>query len=353
MDSDTPRPESIGHLFPTVAGRLRVHLKDDGQWWTLFDPDATREEIEEVLIGLGIFLSPLRHRDFLEDNTTEKIVRRLWSGVGHCRKPVPSKIEEGFALLKEIVFGRVPTHRPLTLVLALTPLCSTSPSNLKAVLGEPADMSVMCGHDDETRMAWLWFKSLLCTLLAFFSQEVEPPSSIVRVDRDTAEVNEILRRASDSASRRKWKVVEEDGDREGDWLKASFQGRYRSNRTKCLWRQNEDDGETRETCLDEMIAARITGLCPDDGFLGLWVEGEPELVLTANELSALFISPDPWERIDRVSIPFTGATSNALETPLGFSQRALPQARVHRVTGIPFELLKGFPCIPKERQLFL
>ena len=175
MDSDTPRPRSIGHLDPTVAGRLRLCLQNDGQWWKLFDSNATRKEMEDMLSGLGIFLSPLRHRDFIENNTMEKIVQHLWATVGPRITTIPSNIEIGFKLLTEVIQGRVSTHRSLTLLLVLTPLCATSPSNLKALLDEPADMAVMCGHDDETRMAWLWLKSLLCTLLALFGKTYRHP----------------------------------------------------------------------------------------------------------------------------------------------------------------------------------
>ena len=349
MDSDTPRPRSIGHLDPTVAGRLRLCLQNDGQWWKLFDSNATRKEMEDMLSGLGIFLSPLRHRDFIENNTMEKIVQHLWATVGPRITTIPSNIEVGFKLLTEVIQGRVSTHRSLTLLLVLTPLCATSPSNLKALLDEPADMAVMCGHDDETRMAWLWLKSLLCTLLAFFWPNVSPPSSVWKVDRDTEEVNEMLRRACEMTSRCKWKTVEMKEQGDEDWLKASYQGRYRPNRTRCLWKQK--DGETRETCLDEMIAARITDLCPENGFVGLWVDGHPNLVLSANDLRSLFISTDPWESIDRARIPFTKGILVVSDKQLEFHHDALPPARVHRATGIPFELFKGFPCVPKERLL--
>ena len=349
MDSDTPRPKSIGHSDSTVAGRLRLCLQNDGQWWKLFDSNATRKEIEEMLSGLGIFLSPLRHRDFIENNTMEKIVQHLWATVGPRITTVPSNVELGFKRLTEVIQGRVSTHRSLTLLFVLTPLCATSPFNLKALLDEPADMAVMCGHDDETRMAWLWLKSLLCTLFAFFWQDMSPPSSVWKADRDTEEVNEMLRRAREMTRRCKWKTVEMKEQGDEDWLKSSYEGRYRPNRTRCLWKQK--GGELRKTCLDEMIAARITGLCPENGFVALLVDGHPNLVLNAKDLRSLAISMDPWENIDKGRIPFTKGVLVASDKQLEFDHDALPPASVHRVTGIPFELFKGFSCVPKERLL--
>ena len=352
MDSYSPRPESIDPSASTVAGYLRLRLENDGEWWTLFHPKGTRDQIVEILTGLGIFQSPLLYRDFIEDNTMAKIVRKLWCNAGSRSIQAPLQIEQGFARLKEVLIGRDPSRRALTLMLTLTPLCSTSPSNLKAVLGEPMDMAVMCGHDNETRTAWSWFKSLLCTLFAFFWHEQHTCSPALSLDRDSEEVDEILRRAAEATNRRKWKVLDKEESLQADWLKASFQGRYRSNRTRGWWRQIQDDRQ-KVTCLHELIAARITDQCPENGLLGLWLEGDPDVMLGADLLGHLSISPDPWERLDRVGIPMTGATSQLFETPVEFDPTTLPPPVVHQGSGIPFELVKGFPCVSKERQLFL
>lgn len=353
MDSHLPRPESIDPSASTVAGYLRLRLKNDGEWWTLFHPKKTRDQIVEILTGLGIFQSPLLYRDFIENNNMEKIVQKLWYNVGSRSIQAPLQIEQGFARLKEVITGGDLSRRALTLMLALTPLCSTSPSTLKDVLAEPMDMAVMCGHDNETRMAWSWFKSLLCTLFAFFWHRQHTPLPTLSLNRDAEEVDEILRRAAEAASRQKWKVLDnEESHQEADWLEASFRGRYRSNRTRCWWRQIQDDRQ-RITCLHELIAARITGQCPENGLLGLWLEGEPNLMLEAEVLGSLSISPDPWERLDGVGIPLTGETSQAFEAPVEFDSTTLPPPVVHQGSSIPFELVKGFPCVSKERQLFL
>lgn len=351
MCTESPRPKSIEPSVPTAAGRLRLCIRNDGEWWTLFDPRATRDDVVQVFTGLGVFRSPLVWGDFLENNTVKNIVRHLWKDAGTQVVKVPSQVEMGFDRFKEVLFGRDPTRRALSLILALTPLCSTSPLDLKSALDEPTDMGVMCGHDDETRMTWLWFKSLLSTTLAFFWQGIESPTSAVRIDRDTVEVNDILDRASRRRSRHKWKQVEQQQDRDGDWLKASFEGNYRCNRTRCWWRDVLNFC-MRETSLDEFIVARITGLCSEVGLSGMWLEGHDDLVLTPWDLKPLLISTDPWERKDRVRMPLTEGDSQHFQLPMEFKPSALlPPPRVHQSTGIPFELLRGFPCVAKERQL--
>lgn len=346
-----PRPPSVDPSAPTVAGRLRLRLENDGKWWTLFDPEASRDQIEQTLTSLGIFRSPQLHRIFLENNTITRIVRELWWSRKDQPLVLSPQVKLGFARLVDVLLGRDPIRRSLTFMLALTPLCATSPSSLKTVLGEATDMGVLCGHNEETRLAWVWFKSLLCTLVAFFSSTVKPPSSTLPVDRDSCEVNEILRQASlPNGGRCKWKVCEEQKEVDEDWLKASFEGRYRSNSTRCWWRKDDDDG-LQETSLDEMIAARITGHCPADGVVGIWLGGNPDLVLSARELTSFRISTDPWERLDRQDIPLTKATTDSFETPAWFDPSTFPRSGVHATTGIPFEILRGFPCVPKERQL--
>lgn len=169
MDDIVPRPPSIDPSVPTVAGRLRLCLESDGKWWELFDDMASRDELEQELTSSGIFLSPKHRRDFLENNAMSRIVGELRSNCRGKSLFVPPWIETGFSRLRDVVVGIDDrTRSAMTLLLKLTPLCATSPSNLKSVLSEPTDMAVLCGHNDDTRMAWAWFKSLLCTLLAFF-----------------------------------------------------------------------------------------------------------------------------------------------------------------------------------------
>ena len=117
-------------------------------------------------------------------------------------------------------------------------------------------MNVMCGHDQETRLAWLWFKSLLSTQLAFFWLGMGPPLPVpFEADRDSIEVNNMLRRVSRRTSGIKWIIVhEQEGSQNEDWLKKSFQGFYRHNRTRCWWK-TADDFSDRETSLDELIAS--------------------------------------------------------------------------------------------------
>ena len=370
-----PRPSSLDPSIPTVAGRLRLRLGNDNNWRQLFDSTAIHscEEIEEALTSCDLFRNPRDHPDFLENNTLQKIVQDLVRTVktGNPRE-THTRIERGFARLTDVLFGRDPSRRALTLMLMLTPLCATSPSNLKTTLGEPIDMGVLCGHDDETRMAWRWFKSLLATLLAFFwpgfcvsssSSSSSSSSTSTPVNRDTLEMQEVLKRASVPVKQRhSWKVVVDHGNgkrygsnEQEDWLTASFYGRYRTNATRCWWRKNgEDDDLLQETSLDELIAARITGTCQEDGLKGMWLGGVPDLVLSACELRSLWISTDPWECIDQTPIPLTKATTDVFEIPAEFDPSTLlPRPGVHEVTGIPFETLRGFPCAPKQRYLFL
>lgn len=287
-----PRPLSNDPSSPTVAGRLRLRLENDGEWWKLFDPVSSREEFEKTLTGWGIFKSPWLHRDFIENNSLKTIVHELWWNCKGHSVPVPDWISLGFARLMDVLAGRDHARRPLTLVTALTPLCAMSPEKLKITLGEQIDMGVLCGHDDETRMAWAWFKSLLCTLAAFFRPGIRPPDASSLGNRDSLEMNEIFDRISTSKKRIKWKFQEEREIADGDWLTASFQGHHRPNTTICWW-CSEDGERIQETSLDESIAARITGLCHDDGVKGLWLKGYPDMVLSAEELREFRISMDP------------------------------------------------------------
>lgn len=254
------------------------------------------------LTGWGIFKSPWLHRDFIENNSLKTIVHELWWNCKGHSVPVPDWISLGFARLMDVVTGQDHARRSLTLVTALTPLCAMSPEKLKITFGEQIDMGVLCGHDDETRMAWAWFKSLLCTLTAFFRPGIRPPDASSLGNRDSLEMNEIFDRISTSKKRIKWKFQEEREIADGDWLTASFQGHDRPNTTICWW-CSEDGERIQETSLDESIAARITGQCHDDGVKGLWLKGYPDMVLTAEELREFRISMDPWERIDKTDIP--------------------------------------------------
>lgn len=347
-----PRPLSNDPSSPTVAGRLRLRLENDGEWWKLFDPVSSREEFEKKMTGWGIFKSPWLHRDFIENNSLKTIVHELWWNCKGHSVPVPDWISLGFARLMDVLAGRDHARRPLTLVTALTPLCAMSPEKLKITLGEQIDMGVLCGHDDETRMAWAWFKSLLCTLTAIFRPGIRPPDASSLGNRDSLEMNEIFDRISTSKKRIKWKFQEEREIADGDWLTASFQGHYRPNTTICWW-CSEDGERIQETSLDESIAARITGLCHDDGVKSLWLKGYPDMVLSAEELREFRISMDPWERIDKTDIPWTSGTSNSFQIAESFDPSSLPRLMVHEITDIPFETVRGFPCVHKQRHLIL
>lgn len=347
-----PRPLSNDPSSPTVAGRLRLRLENDGDWWKLFDPISSREEFEKTLTSLGIFKSPWLHRDFIESNSLTTIVRELWWNCKGHPVSVPDWISLGFARLMDVLTGRDHFRRALTLVMTLTPLCPMSPEKLKITLGEQIDMGVLCGHDDETRMAWVWFKSLLCTLAAFFCPGVRPPPVSSFGNRDSLEMNEILDRTSTSKKRTKWKLQEERQIADGDWLTASFQGHHRPNTTTCWW-WSVDEDRIRETTLDESIAARITGQCQEDGVKGLWLKGYPDMVLSAEELKELRISMDPWERIDKTDIPWTSTTSNSFQIPESFDPSDLPRPMILEITDIPFETVRGFPCVHKQRHLIL
>ena len=350
--STSPRPLSNDPSSPTVAGRLRLRLQNDGEWWKLFDPISSREEFEKTLTGLGIFKSPWLHRDFIENNALTEIVHELWWNCKGQSVSVPDWISLGFARLMDVLTGRDHSRRALTFVMTLTPLCIMSTEKLKITLGEQIDMGVLCGHDDETRMAWAWFKSLLCTLTAFFLPGVHSPDKSSLGNRDSLEMNEILDRISTSKKRIKWKFQEEREITDGDWLTASFQGHHRPNTTICWW-FSKDEKKILETSLDESIAARITGQCLDDGVKGLWLKGYPDMVLSAEELRELRISMDPWERIDKTDIPLTSATSNSFQIPESFDPSSLPRPMVHEITDIPFETVRGFPCVQKQRRLIL
>ena len=353
MTLQTPRPKCTDVKDPTVAGRLRLRLKNDGEWWKLFDDGSTRDEVANSLTECGIFHNPLTHGKFIENNTVEKIVRDLWFKNVYQEPTIPLNIATGFKRLENVVLENDPNRRDLTLMLALTPLCSTSPVNLETSLNEAVDMNVLCGHDQETRLAWLWFKSLLSTQLAFFWHGMGPPLPVpFEADRDSIEVNDMLRRVSCRTSGTKWMTVEEqEGSQDEDWLKKSFRGFYRHNRTRCRWK-TADDFSNRETSLDELIASRITGVCSETGLLNLWLEGNPDLTLTCDELGSLVISTDPWERIDKQSIPLTETNSEAsTEISNTFDPALLSPAKKHRYTGIPFELLRGYPCVSKQRHL--
>lgn len=347
-----PRPLSNDPSSPTVAGRLRLRLENDGEWWKLFDPVSSREEFEKKMTGWGIFKSPWLHRDFIENNSLKTIVHELWWNCKGHSVPVPDWISLGFARLMDVLAGRDHARRPLTLVTALTPLCAMSPEKLKITLGEQIDMGVLCGHDDETRMAWAWFKSLLCTLTAIFRPGIRPPDASSLGNRDSLEMNEIFDLISTSKKRIKWKFQEEREIADGDWLTASFQGHYRPNTTICWW-CSEDGERIQETSLDESIAARITGQCHDDGVKGLWLKGYPDMVLSAEELREFRISMDPWERIDKTDIPWTSGTSNSFQIAESFDPSSLPRLMVHEITDIPFETVRGFPCVHKQRHLIL
>ena len=350
--STSPRPLSNDPSSPTVAGRLRLRLQNDGEWWKLFDSISSREEFEKTLTGLGIFKSPWLHRDFIENNAMKTIVHELWWNCKGQSVSVPDWISLGFARLMDVLTGRDHSRRALTFVMTLTPLCTMSTEKLKITLREQIDMGVLCGHDDETRMAWAWFKSLLCTLTAFFLPGVHFPDKSSPGNRDSLEMNEILDRISTSKKRIKWKFQEEREITDGDWLTASFQGHHRPNTTICGW-FSKDEEKILETSLDESIAARITGQCLDDGVKGLWLKGYPDMVLSAEELRELRISMDPWERIDKTDIPLTSATSNSFQILESFDPSSLPRPMVHGITDIPFETVRGFPCVQKQRRLIL
>ena len=347
-----PRPLSNDPSSPTVAGRLRLRLENDGEWWKLFDPISSQEEFEKTMTSLGIFKSPWLHRDFIENNSLTTIVHELWWNCKGHSVSVPDWITLGFARVMDVLAGRDHSRRALTFILALTPLCAMSPEKLKITLGEQIDMGVLCGHDDETRMAWVWFKSLLCTLAAFFCSGIHPPDTSSLGNRDSLEMNEILDRISASTKRTKWKFQEEREITDGDWLTASFQGHHRPNTTVCWW-HSKDEERIQETSLDKSIAARITGQCHDDGVKGLWLKGYPDMVLSAGELRELRISMDPWERIDRTDIPWTSATSDSFQIPESFDQSSLSPPMIHGITNIPFETVRGFPCVHKQRHLIL
>lgn len=346
------RPESSDPSSPTVAGYLRLRLENDGDWWKLFDSDTSRDELENEMTRLGLFRSPWHHRDFIENNNLATIVRDLrWNQKGQGIT-VPAWIELGFARLREVVSGRDQSRRALAFALALTPLCAMSPAKLKIVLGEQIDMPALCGHDDGARMSWLWFKSLLCTLAAFFWPRVSSSEASPLSNRDSLEMNDILRSASTSKKESKWRAVEEARVIDGDWLAASFQGHFRANQTMCWW-WSEAEKRIRETPLDELIAARIIGTCQEDGLRGLWLKDFSDTVLSAHELRMFKISTDPWERIDRIRIPLTTATTNLFTTPEEFDSKTLPRPLVHATTGIPLETIRGFPCVPKQRRYIL
>ena len=304
------------------------------------------------MTSLGIFKSPWLHRDFIENNSLTTIVHELWWNCKGHSVSVPDWITLGFARVMDVLAGRDHSRRALTFILALTPLCAMSPEKLKITLGEQIDMGVLCGHDDETRMAWVWFKSLLCTLAAFFCSGVHPPDTSSLGNRDSLEMNEILDRISASTKRTKWKFQEEREITDGDWLTASFQGHHRPNTTVCWW-HSKDEERIQETSLDKSIAARITGQCHDDGVKGLWLKGYPDMVLSAGELRELRISMDPWERIDRTDIPWTSATSDSFQIPESFHPSSLSPPMIHGITNIPFETVRGFPCVHKQRHLIL
>ena len=59
MSEKQPRPNSDGAENTTVSGRLHLRLRDDGEWWKLFDESVMRTDIENALTNLGIFYSPL------------------------------------------------------------------------------------------------------------------------------------------------------------------------------------------------------------------------------------------------------------------------------------------------------
>lgn len=347
-----PRPMSSDPSAKTAAGRLRLRLENDGEWWKLFDSNSSRDEIEHELVSLGIFQSPRSHRDFIENNSLSAIVRELWRNRKNQTLSTPPQIEQGFARLKNVLYGRDRLRRALTFAIALTPLCAMSPSKLKIALGEKIDMGVLCGHNDETRMAWAWFKSLLSTFVAFVWPGVASTASFSAGNRDSYEVNEILERTSISKTRGKWKVVDDGRTVDGDWVRASFEGRYRPNLTRCWWRSADVEG-VRESTLDEAIAARITGACREDGVSGAWLKGWPDMVLSAKDLSWFRISTDPWERIDRADIPVTSGTADLFEMPRAFDPSTLPLPFVHDITRIPFETVRGFSCVEKQRHLFL
>lgn len=347
-----PRPRSDEPSSPTVAGRLRLRLENDGEWWRLFHAISSREEFEKTLTNLGIFNSPRLNRDFIENNSLTTIVRELWwNHKGHVAS-VPDQIKVGFDRLLDVLTGRDQSRRALAMVMALTPLCAMSPEKLKITLGEKIDMGVLCGHVEETRMAWAWFKSLLCTLVAFFCQGVHPPTVTSFGNRDSMEMNEILERTSTSKKGVKWKLSKEIQTVGGNWLTASFQGDHRPYTVICWW-WSADEEMIRETTLDELIAARITGRCEEEGIKGMWLKGHPDKVLSATELKKLRISMDPWERVDKTDIPLTTSATSSFEIPEGFDPSSLSCPLVHEITGIPFETVRGYPCVQKQRHLIL
>ena len=310
------------------------------------------EEFDKTLTSLGIFLSPWGYRDFIENNSLSTIVRELWWNRKGRPVIVPAWTKLGFARLKDVLTGKDQSHRALAFAMSLTPLCNMSPTKLKITVGEQIDMATLCGHDDGTRMAWVWFKSLLSTLAAFFWPGVIPPTASSFGNRDSLEMNEILSRTSISKNRGKWKVVEEMQVLDEDWITPSFQGHYRPNQTMCWWWSAGED-RIRATSLDESIAARIIGQCQEDGLKGVWLKGCPDVVLTTEDLTKFKISTDPWESIDRRAIPLTCATTKSFKIPEEFDPSNFPPPLVHETSGIPFETIRGFPCVSKQRHLIL
>ena len=105
MTSQTPRPKCTEVKDPTVTSRLRLHLKNDREWWKLFDDGSTRDEVANSLTECGIFHNPLTHGNFIENNTVEKIVRDLWFKNVHQEPTIPLNIASGFKRLKDVVLG--------------------------------------------------------------------------------------------------------------------------------------------------------------------------------------------------------------------------------------------------------
>ena len=201
-------------------------------WWTrLFGAD-TRATLESRLVDAGIFYPPSTHRRFLRDRTMREIasalLRRRREDTAtatknkrkkktaestnrpeadqpeHYDRDADALLAAGFERLGRVAMrGAVQRvlveeeeeeeeeedhdkeeeeedddDRDLGLMLLLVPLCGMSARDLRETVSEGQGVDVpavsplsLYAYDRSLEEKWLWFKSLLCTFFAFFSNE--------------------------------------------------------------------------------------------------------------------------------------------------------------------------------------